>query len=74
MENTLKIAKTSSQQFHSTLHRISKSSEFSYTLAILRFMILHCYSKKNNPVSLARRQGHFRVTRISFYIQIPHRF
>ena len=30
--------------------------------------MLHCYSKKNHPVSLALRQGHFRVTRISFFI------
>ena len=72
MENTLKIAKRSSQQFHSALNRLSKIIiTFLYT-SILRFMILHCYSKKNNPVSLALRQGHFRVTGISLYIQILH--
>ena len=71
MENTLKQALNS---FIAPYTGFLKLSEFSYTLAILSFMILHCYSKKNNPVSLALRQGHFRVTRISFYIQIPHRF
>ena len=36
MENTLKIAKTSSQQFHSTLHRLSK---------IIRIFLYTCYTE-----------------------------
>ena len=28
--------------------------------------MLHCYSKKNNPVSLALRQGHFELREFPF--------
>ena len=52
MENTLKQALNS---FIAPYTGFLKSSEFSYTLAILRFIMLHCSSKKNNPVSLALR-------------------
>ena len=36
MENTLKMAKTSSQQFHNTLHRLSK---------IIRIFLYTCYTE-----------------------------
>ena len=69
-----KLLKQALNSFIAPYTGFLKSWNFFYTLAILKFMMLHCYSKKNNPVSLALRQRHFRVTRISFYIQIPHRF
>ena len=74
MEHTLKIAETSSQQFYSAFHRPSKIIIIVYTLTILRCIILDPHSEQKPSVSLPLRQGHFRVVRISFYIQILHSF
>lgn len=53
----LKIAKTSSQQLHSTFHRPPKIIKIC-TLTILKCIILNSYSEQKQPVSLALRQGH----------------
>jgi len=49
-----------------------KLSKFVYTLTMSRCIIHH--SEHKQPVSPAVRWGHFRVARISFYIQNPRQF
>jgi len=50
---------------------ILKSPNILYTLPILIITLLYFYCKQIRPVSLVLKPGHFRVSGISFYIQIP---
>ena len=65
-DGAFKIAKTSSEQLHSTFHRPLKIIIFLYTFFMPMYIILYFYFEQMPSVSLAIGQGILKLLKIPF--------